>query len=97
MEEIGGEAGNLAYVGMFHPAIGKVNAEFHVYLATDVTLGQASPEPGEIIEVHTVSIAQAIQMARDGTMSSGASAFAVLLCEPRLLELSVGQTERRRT
>ena len=58
-EEIGGEAGTLAYVGMFHPAVGKFNADFHLYLTTGVTLGQATPEPGEMIQVHSLSIDEA--------------------------------------
>ncbi len=86
-EEVGGEAGALTYVGMFHPAIGKLNADFHLYLATGVTLGQATPESGEMIQVHSFSIDEAIEMARDGTITSSSSAYALLRCEPRLREL----------
>ena len=86
-EEVGGEARTLTYVGMFHPAIGKFNADFHLYLATGVTLGQATPEPGEMIQVHSFSIDEAIEMARDGTITSSSSAYALLRCEPRLREL----------
>jgi ADP-ribose pyrophosphatase len=86
-EEIGGEAEDMTYVGVFHPAIGKVDADFHVYLATGVTLGQAAPESGEMIQVHSFSIDEALEMARDGTMASSSDAYALLRCEPRLREL----------
>ena len=86
-EEVGGEAEALTYVGIFHPAIGKFDADFHLYLATGVTLGQATPEPGEMIQVHCFSIDKALEMARDGTMTSSSSAYALLRCEPRLREL----------
>jgi len=86
-EEIGGVAGTLTYVDVFHPAIGKLNADFHLYLATGVTLGQATPEPGELIQVHSFSIDKALEMARDGTMTSSSSAYALLRCEPHLRRL----------
>lgn len=86
-EEVGGEATELTYVGMFHPAVGKFNADFHLYLATGVRLGAAAPESGESIEVHRFSIDAALEMARDGTMASSSSAYALLRCEARLREL----------
>jgi hypothetical protein len=42
-------------------------------------------EPSEIIEVHEVSVDQALQMARSGEMVDGFSALALLRCEPYLL------------
>ena len=86
-EEVGGEAGTLSYVGMFHPAVASYSADFHLYLATGVILGQSAPEPREIIQVHSFSIDEAIEMARDGTMASSSSAYALLRCEPLLREL----------
>jgi ADP-ribose pyrophosphatase len=87
-EEIGGRAGSIEHIGHFYPAVGKLDAVFHIYLATDVELMPASPEPGEMIELHPVSIESALQMARDGTLTSGASALAIIRCESRLRSLA---------
>jgi len=87
-EEIGGEAKEVTHLGVYHPAVGKLNVDVHLYLATGVTLGETRPESGEMIEVHTVSVERALTMARDGTMSSSTSAYALLRCEPQLRGLS---------
>ena len=89
LEEIGGTAGSITYIGHFYPAVGKLDAVFHIHLATDVELMPSSPEPGEIIEIHPVSIDDALQMARDGTLTSGASALAILRCETQLRSLAL--------
>jgi ADP-ribose pyrophosphatase len=86
-EEIGGKAGAITWIGHFHPLIGKVNTIIHLYLATGVTLSTAEPEPGELIEIHCVSIERALGMARDGTMTSATSAYALLRCAPYLHDL----------
>jgi ADP-ribose pyrophosphatase len=86
-EEVGGEADAITRIGHFNPLIGKVNATVHLYLATGVTLATATPEPGEQIEIHRVSIERALAMTRDGTMTSATSAYALLRCEPHLRTL----------
>lgn len=83
-EEIGGEATEITHLGVYHPAIGKLNADFHLYLATGVSLGEAEPEVGEMIQIHIVPVEQALAMARDGTIASSSSAYALLRCEPLL-------------
>jgi len=41
-------------------------------------------EPGEIIEVHRVPVARALEMAHNGEIVDGHSALALLRCEPYL-------------
>ncbi len=56
----------------------------YVYLATGVILGQAHPEPAEVITVHTLSAAEALRMARAGEINDAASVMALLLAEKEL-------------
>ncbi|MBN1262140.1 MAG: NUDIX hydrolase [Anaerolineae bacterium] len=87
-EEIGGEAETLEYIDYFFPASGLLNAAFHIYLATGVRLHENHLEPGEIIEVHPMPISRALEMAHSGEMRGAPSAFALLRCEPRLIQLA---------
>jgi hypothetical protein len=46
--------------------------------------GASHCEPGEIIQVHPVPIAVALEMAHSGQIKDCKSALALLLCEPYL-------------
>lgn len=81
-EEVGGRAEAITYVGAFNPAVGRLRATFHLYLATGVTLGAPSPEPGEQIEIHSIPTADVLAMAYDGTITNSTSAYAILRCVP---------------
>jgi len=84
-EEIGGETENWHYVGSFRPGVSLCDEVCHIVLARDVRLDRApAPEPTEIIEIHPVPVARAMEMARNGEMVDGHSALALLRCEPYL-------------
>jgi ADP-ribose pyrophosphatase len=87
-EEVGGEGGQLAYVGRFYLANGICNEVGHIFLATGVTLGETHHEAAEVMQVYLMSIADCLQMARDGQISDGPTALALLLCADRLSALS---------
>ncbi len=84
-EEVGGESDELQYVGFFRPGVSTIDEICHIALARGVRLTrQPRREPGEIIEVHVVPAARALEMARNGEMVDGHSALALLRCEPLL-------------
>jgi ADP-ribose pyrophosphatase len=83
-EEIGGTAAHLRYVGQFYTSKGISNEVAYVYLATGVELGESRPEPTELMEIYLVSVKDALRMAREGEISDGPSALALLWCEPLL-------------
>jgi len=56
----------------------------YVYLATGVELGEAHREPTELMEIRLVSVEKALRMAREGKITDGPSALALLWCEPLL-------------
>jgi ADP-ribose pyrophosphatase len=83
-EEIGGAAADLRYVGQFYTSNGISNEVAYVYLATGVELGESHPEPTELMEIRLVPVEEALRMAREGEISDGPSALALLWCEPLL-------------
>jgi len=84
LEEVGGTAAELRHVGQFYTSNGISNEIAYVYLATGVELGETHREPTELMEVRLVSVAEALRMAREGEISDGPSALALLWCEPLL-------------
>jgi 8-oxo-dGTP pyrophosphatase MutT (NUDIX family) len=85
LEEIGGVAESLRPVARFFTMNGICNQVAHVFLATGVTLGDPHREPTEIMTVHTVAIARALDMAQGGEIDDGPSALALLLAAPHLV------------
>ena len=84
VEEIGGTAADLRYVGQFYTSNGTSNEIAYVYLAIGVELGETHREPTELMEIRLIRIDEAVRMAREGQISDGPSALALLWCE-RLL------------
>ena len=84
LEEIGGTAADLRYAGQFYTSNGISNEVAYVYLATGVELGKPHREPTELMEVRLEPVDEALRMAREGEISDGPSALALLWCEPLL-------------
>ncbi|MFC2045954.1 NUDIX domain-containing protein [Chloroflexota bacterium] len=87
LEEVGGRAAELRYVGQFYTSNGISNEVAYVYLAIGVELGEANREPTELMEIRLVPVDEAMRMAREGEISDGPSALALLWCEPLLRPL----------
>jgi ADP-ribose pyrophosphatase len=84
LEEVGGRAADLRFVGQFYTSNGISNEVAYVYLATGVELGETHREPTELIEIRLVTVEEALRMAREGEITDGPSALALLWCEPLL-------------
>ena len=84
LEEVGGLAADLRYVGQFYTSNGISNEVAYVYMATGVDLGETHREPTELMEMRLVPVAEALRMAREGEITDGPSALALLWCEPLL-------------
>lgn len=85
-EETGAECRSLDMIGWFYTMNGTADARCTVFIAQGAQINGATDlEPTEHSEVHLVPIAQAMQIARDGRMSDGDSALALLRCEPMLM------------
>lgn len=84
LEEVGGRAADLLYAGQFFTSNGISNEVAYVYLATGVELGETRREPTEMMQLRLVPIEEALRMAREGEISDGPSALALLWCDPLL-------------
>jgi 8-oxo-dGTP pyrophosphatase MutT (NUDIX family) len=88
LEEVGGTAAELRYVGQFYTSNGISNEVAYVYLATGVELGEAQRELTELMEIRLVPVEEALRMAREGEITDGPSALALLWCESLLCPAS---------
>lgn len=88
LEEVGGIAADLAYIGQFYTANGICNEVSHIFLASGVTLQAPDREPTEVMELRLVSVDEALQLAAANQISDGPSALALLLCAERLRALA---------
>lgn len=84
LEEIGGEAGQLTYLGQSYMANGICDEVGHFFLATAVTLGTPAHEPAEVMQIHTKPIAEVLEMAHNGRIADAPSALVILMCQSKL-------------
>ncbi|HUZ03499.1 MAG TPA: NUDIX hydrolase [Thermomicrobiaceae bacterium] len=84
-EEIGARCGAIERVGSFYSSNTHSDQESHVFLALKVELGGKPAREGtERIEILPTPAREALELARTGRVSDGASALALLLCEDLL-------------
>jgi 8-oxo-dGTP pyrophosphatase MutT (NUDIX family) len=85
LEEVGGMASEPRYVGQFYTSNSISNEVAYVYLATSVELAETHREPTEeLVEIRLVPGEEALRIARQGKITEGRSALALLLCQPLL-------------
>jgi ADP-ribose pyrophosphatase len=88
-EEVGATCRSLQYIGWFYGAVSTNSGRCEIFVARGVQLNDSPHrEPGEIIEVHPVPIAEALARAHSGQIKDGKSALALLMCEAYLTESS---------
>lgn len=83
LEEVGGTAEKLTYLGPFFAANGWCNELSHLFVAHGVTLGIPTHEPLEIIEIHLKPWAEVLHMAQTGQIADALSALTILLTASR--------------
>ncbi|MEA3335409.1 MAG: GrpB family protein [Chloroflexota bacterium] len=86
LQEAGATCVEMCNIGWFYSMNGTADARCTIFLAVGVALnGDQQLEATEQIEVQLVPVEKALQMARDGRMTDGDSALALLRCEPHLI------------
>jgi ADP-ribose pyrophosphatase len=68
-EETGLEAAEWVYLGGFHNAIGYCDEKIEVFVAKELSSGQAAAHPGELIEVFHAPWHELFDWIRDGTVT----------------------------
>lgn len=72
-EETGVTAATWTDLGLFHLSNSVTNEEGRVFLAQDLTFGEAEPEGDEVLAVQRVPLLEAYAMAMDGRITDGVS------------------------
>lgn len=70
-DEAGVTPGRWESLGRYVTSPGIFTEVVHLFLATDLQVGEASPEPGELFELHWVDFDEACRQADDGTIVDG--------------------------
>ena len=96
-EEIGGSCGELVPLGWFYSSPNHLRSRNHAVLALDVELGPPNLGPTELLQVVLLDPAEAFARARDGGISDGQSALALLRAESRVREHLADRAPRRRS
>ena len=73
-----GLSGVLEPLGYLYPSPGVFDEKIYLFLATDLTQGESQQEHFEDIHPLRVSIAEALDMARDGRIIDGKTIVALL-------------------
>lgn len=83
-EETGYTAAKWQSLGFLYASPGVLNEKLHLFVAEDLTLGQAAPEPGEELEPVTMKLADAVKMCLNGEIKD-AKTVTLLLRWERML------------
>jgi ADP-ribose pyrophosphatase len=82
-EETGYSAEKVEALTTFYTTPGFTDERIHLFMATGLKAGDASLEDDEILDLHPVSLAGAVQMVRAGEIIDGKSMLGVLLAAAR--------------
>lgn len=76
-EETGCTARTWQALGFTLPAPGFCSERLHIFLAADLGVGQAEPQPHEFIEVHWKPVAEVMDMAQRGEINDAKTIVAL--------------------
>lgn len=81
MEETGLLAESVAPLGILHPSPGVMDEVVHLYLATGLSQGDATPEEYEEIDCVRLPLQDALNLAADGEITDGKTIAALMRAE----------------
>ncbi len=85
-EEVGGECDELIYLSRFYSSSAHITLVCEVFLAVGVRLIHPPMlEETELLQRLVLPVRQVLEMARNGEISEGQSALAILLAEAQIL------------
>ena len=79
LEETGYVAKKWRSLGYLYASPGVLDEKLHLFVAEDLTAGEARPEADEQLEPKTVPWADALKMALDGTIKDAKTVTAILM------------------
>ncbi len=80
-EETGAVAEKMTYLGKFYPTPAYTDEVIHMYLATGLDFGNASPDEDEFLEICFYSLEELVKMVLNGQICDGKTKTAILLAD----------------
>jgi ADP-ribose pyrophosphatase len=77
-EETGATAGRIEHLTTIYTTPGFTDEQIHLFVASELRLGETNHEPDEFIEVQAVPIRDALAMIKDGQIVDAKSIVALL-------------------
>ncbi len=77
-EETGAKAGKYVSLGCLYPSPGFCNEIIYLYLATNLTSGDMSPDEDEFLEVESIPLEEAVEMVLSNEIKDAKSQVAIL-------------------
>jgi ADP-ribose pyrophosphatase len=84
-EETGYVAGQWHHLGVIHPCIGYSDERIEIFLARGLSHVGHALDDGEFLEVHELTLGEAMEAVRDGCLTDGKSVAGLLWAE-RILD-----------
>jgi ADP-ribose pyrophosphatase len=78
LEEVGAQAERFEHLTTIYTTPGFTDEQIHIFLATNITVGETSHELDEFIEVEARPISRILEMIRDGELIDSKSITALL-------------------
>lgn len=80
-EETGFAAGRIVPLGAYHSSPGFSSERLYLYLALDLSRGEAHPDEGEFLDLVKLPFSELLSMVKRGEISDGKTAIAALQAE----------------
>ncbi|MGD8189112.1 NUDIX hydrolase [Brevibacillus ginsengisoli] len=84
-EETGYKAGKFEHISSFYTSPGFANELLHLYLATDLTVGEFHPDEDEFVELMHLTLDEAKQLHAEGQICDAKTVMALFAWENRVL------------
>ena len=84
LEETGYRARRVTRLAQFYAAPGFLSEQLTLFIAEDLSQGQAAPEPDELVEPIILTLNQALAKIRSGKLCDAKSMIGVLFLRDRL-------------
>jgi len=83
-EETGYSTASLTHLTTFYTTPGFTDERIHLFMATEMTAGDAVLESDEVLEAHPVEFRVALEMARSGKIVDGKTIIGLFMAQARL-------------
>ncbi len=83
-EETGLDAKKMEHIIEYYSSPGFTNEKIHIFMATEVVIGEADPEEDEYIDTVKVNIDEALDMINNGIIKDGKTIIGIFMAYNRM-------------